>query len=352
MANPAVGEGVFVGVDSGGTRTNVEILLIDTDGSRRSSNYEVAASLSGALSPSLIPSVLRKILAPLEMRLDELASGTLSVYTWVSAAGFSPWTRDDYVAALDEVASTLSHGSLRHIGVGNDGVSLLLGMRADSVIIAGTGSNVLVRSTDGSLHQAGGQEWVASDYGSGFWIGLLAIRQAFRDFESSIDSVLIQRLRQVYGVRAEDDRALIAKLRDLGVGDQNMKKEIARFAASVCGAAERGDLAAQNIVKTGAEDLADVTALALRRNFSMEELGRGMRIVQCGSLLGNAFYRSAFESQIEMRLRSGVENKADISWQRIVTGASSAIRLAQDLASDSKELFKLDLRFRPAIVDL
>jgi hypothetical protein len=53
MANPAVSEGVFVGVDSGGTRTNVEILLIDKDGSRRSSNYEVAASLSGALSPSL-----------------------------------------------------------------------------------------------------------------------------------------------------------------------------------------------------------------------------------------------------------------------------------------------------------
>ena len=51
-----------------------------------------------------------------------------------------------------------------------------------------------------------------SDYGGGFWIGLKAIRQAYRDYESGVDSVLLQRLRQVYGIRPDDHHGLIAKL--------------------------------------------------------------------------------------------------------------------------------------------
>jgi N-acetylglucosamine kinase-like BadF-type ATPase len=341
--------GAYVGIDSGGTRTNIEVLVIDNSEDRCSASDEVRESLSGSLSPELIPSVLRRIFAVLDMRLERLQLDALPCFAWVSAAGFSPWTRDSYVEALEELVPTVAHGRFRSVGVANDAVSLLLGSGADGIVIAGTGSNTLVQSTDGSLYQAGGRDWVASDYGSGFWIGLRAIRQAYRDFEAGYESVLLQRLRDVYGVRAGDDRGLIAKLRDLSIGDENMKKEIARVTASVCAAAERGDLGAQNIVKAEAEDLADILAGSLRRCFIREKLVSGLTIVQCGSVLGNGFYRSTFQSQVEMRLLSGSEQKARLEWKQAATGRESAVQLAADLEDRTDALLRLSLDFRPAI---
>lgn len=352
MAGAAMTSAAYVGIDSGGTRTNVQVVAAAGDGSVRATNYEVGESLSGALSNRLIGPVLSKIFAPLDSRLESIGATNVPCFVWVSAAGFSPWTRDHYVYGLEDMSGTLAHLGVEAVGAANDAVSLLLGSNADGIIIAGTGSNTLVRAKDGSLYQAGGRDWVASDYGSGFWIGLSAIRQAYRDFEAGEDSVLLQRVRDVYGVRHDDDRGLIAKLRDLSIGDENMKKEIARVAASVCAAAERGDMGAQNIVKQGAEDLADVTAGSLRRWFSRDELCAGVDIVRCGSVIGNAFYASAFEAQVERRLLSGSDQKALIRWRAAATGTEAAVEAARRLSTEAGALLKLSLDFRPAVVHI
>lgn len=340
---------MYVGVDSGGTRTNVAISILNEDGETLDDSYEVGESLSGALPTDLIPVALRKILAPLETCIGDSNYNDLPVYVWVSAAGFTPWTRDEYLVAMNDLLPSLLDGSIRVAGAANDGVSLLIGSRANGVIIAGTGSTVIVRCSDGKLHQAGGHEWVACDDGSGFWIGVRAIRQAYRDYEAGTDSVLLQRLRQAYGVRSSDNRGLIEKFRDLAVGHKDMKKDIAHFAASVCAAAERGDKTAQNIVKAEAEALADVTAETLRRRFTSSELADGLTIVQCGSLIANDLYRLSFEGQLELRLLSDDRNKASFDWQRVVTAGDAAVRLAEDLASSPNALLQLDRAFRPAI---
>jgi N-acetylglucosamine kinase-like BadF-type ATPase len=351
VASDDLTPGIFVGVDSGGTRTNVQILEREGEPAQpRESSYEVSETLSGALREDLIPTMLRSILAPLEMRTHEAPFDSLPIHVWISAAGFTEWTRDRYVVALDKLAPDLFGDRIKSIGIANDAVSLLLGMRADGIVIAGTGSNVIVRGPDGGLYQSGGHEWVACDSGSGFWIGLRAIRRAYRDLEDGVRSVLLQRMRELYGVRPGDDRDVIHKLRDLAVGDENFKKEVARFAAAVCHAGERGDKAAQDIVKSEAEELADVTAGALRRALPREQLEAGVRVVQCGSLIGNQFYRASFEAQLEMRLLSGNEQTAKFDWQRVITGGESAVRLAQDLLIDPDQYLRLDSAFRPAVV--
>jgi N-acetylglucosamine kinase-like BadF-type ATPase len=48
------------------------------------------------------------------------------------------------------------------------------------LIIAGTGSNIIGRAPDGSLHHAGGWGPILGDEGAGYWIGLEAIRAALR----------------------------------------------------------------------------------------------------------------------------------------------------------------------------
>lgn len=335
---------ILIGIDSGGTRTNV---LIRKGDERHS--YELTEALSGSLVPSEYSRTLRHILAPAENYLRFSEAGT-AVSVFISAAGFAPSVREDFLEALNDVVPQMLDGRISVIGIANDAPTLLFGHAADGIVIAGTGSSVLVRSKDGQLYQVGGHEWVASDYGAGFWIGLRAIRRAYRDHEENVRSVLLQRLIHEYGVRPDDSRRLIAKLRDLAIADENMKPEISRFAAEVCSAAERGDGPAQDIVKSEAEDLADVVAGALRRRFTHDEMGDGVNLVQCGGLLSNEFYRHAFESQVEMRLRSGSDHPATISWRHVTTGTEAALNMASDLASAHQDLAAVDNAFRPLVV--
>ncbi|MFI8972050.1 BadF/BadG/BcrA/BcrD ATPase family protein [Nocardia asteroides] len=340
---------VLVGVDSGGTRTNVEV-CVHRSGASQKRNYEVGESLSGPLPPDRIVPCLRKIFAPLQMNIDALDGGGLPIYIWVSAAGFTSWTRNDYLAALHDVTADIAHDPVVAAGAANDGVSVLLGHRADGVIIAGTGSSTIVRPHGGHIYQVGGHEWVASDCGSGFWIGIRSIRQAYRDSEAGNSSVLLQRFRELYGIRSGSDHDMVARLRQLAIADWAMKREIARFASSVCDAAERGDLDAQNIVKAEAEELADLTAGAIRRKFGAEQLHAGIHLVQCGSVLANEFYRASFEAQVEMRMRSGADRRAVLRWERVKTGVGASIALARNLEDGTNQYQHLDSAFRPVIV--
>lgn len=338
---------VYVGIDSGGTRTNVTVIVEGPDG-EKSATYESGDSLSGSISPSAMSGTLRRMLAPLPRRLEDLGASRSDIYLWISAAGYTEWTRNDLIRAMEDALPAL--GQVRMMGCANDGISALLGSRADGIVVAGTGSTAIIRSKGGDLVQAGGHEWVACDDGSGFWIGLHAIRAAYKDFAGGIDSVLLQRFRQVYGIRTDDGAAFIAKLRDLAIADANMKKEIARFAASVCDAAVRGDPSAQDIVKQHSEDLADVSASLVRRQFSRSDLAAGIAITEVGGLLANELYRSSFEAQLELRLRSGGDDRPVVNWQRAVTATSACVQLAKDLKEGKTEFLKLALAFRPAVV--
>lgn len=335
---------IFIGVDSGGTRTNVHIVSSDGE---VNAQYEVGESLSGAVAPELYPRVLRKILVGSESIISRNAAADTPVYMFISAAGFSAWSKEVFVSTLHEVCPQQLGGRIVAAGAANDAVSMLLGMRANAVVIAGTGSNIVL-SVGTEFVQIGGHNWVACDEGSGFWIGLRAIRRAFRDLESGVESTLLARLYDAYGIRHGDSEQLIKKAYDLSVNDKSTKREIARFAASVCGAAERGDVASQDIVKQEAEELADLMAVGLRRYFTDAQLEAGLPIVQGGSVLANNFYRSSFENQIEMRLRSG--QPVSIDWKSDTTGLSAAVRLAKDLADGSPPGMQSAVSFRPVVV--
>lgn len=337
----------YVGIDSGGTRTNVNIRVEGAQGERKAS-YEATDNLSGYLDPLLMPGTLRKIMLSLPSELEDLGVSDSDLYVWISAAGFTESTRGNMIQAMKEALTQF--GQIKAIGAANDGISALLGERADAIVIAGTGSTAIVRSKAGEMAQAGGHEWVACDDGSGFWIGLSAIRRAYRDFASGRESVLLQRFRQTYAVPGGSDRLFISKLRDLAIANEEMKKGIARFAREVCEAAVRGDPAAQNIVKQHAEELADVFAALIRRMFSRSDLAAGIAIIELGGLLQNEMYRLFFESQIDLRLRAEEGERAVIEWRRAITAAEACIQLAKDICEGDDSCLKLNLAFRPAVI--
>ena len=265
----------------------------------RSSSYEVSETLSGALQDHQIPGTLRSILAPLEMRAHEPPFDSMRVHLWISAAGFAEWTRDLYVSALDEVAHELLGGRIKVAGAANDAVS-------SAGIPCGCRHHRRHRLQRLGPERRRGPVSVWRPRVGGVRLRKRLLdrlasdpRSAYRDLEDGTRSVLLQRLREGYGVRTGDDRALIHRLRELGVGDENVKKEVARFAADVCHASERGDADAQKIIESEAEELADVTASALRRAVSERaaqggDQGHPVRQPHCQSLLQGQLERRSW----------------------------------------------------------
>lgn len=343
----------YLAIDSGGTRTNAD-LVIAVDGEddihRR---FEVADALSGYLPPSQYPAMLRKILAPVEAYLQQRDEDDgLPIYVFIGAAGFAPSTRDRFAKALIDVMSEAFGGNVKVVGAANDAVTLLLGLGADGVVIAGTGSTVLVKNHEGDIHQAGGHDWVACDYGSGVWIGLNAIRRAAHDFEEGEQSVLLSRFEELFGIEQGDDEALIARFRSLAVADPRMKADIARFAFSVCAAAELGDIDAQDIVKAEAEELANSAASAIRRWLPRDVLTEGISLVQCGSVLANQFYQIAFEAQVGIRLLGGADKPTVIEWKRVGNLLDASMVLARRLETQPDSILDVASPFKPVALSL
>ncbi len=341
---------VFIAIDSGGTRTNVA-LVADRDGEpqvRR--DREVNAALSGYLRPDAYPQVFRSILAPLESSWRELELEGSETYLFLSSAGYTTWSRDRFLDLMKEIIPTAFGGTVRVVGVANDAVALLLGMESDGVVIAGTGSNVLLRTQAGDIHQAGGHDWVAADTGAGFWIGLEAIRAVARAREAGLDTTLFQRFCSEYHIEPSDEAEVIEVFRKLAIADNDMKAEIAKFASNVCAAAQKGDEEAQRIVKAQAEDLALLLATALRRRLATEDIEDGLKIVLCGSVLGNPFYQSAFESMVGLTLFSGTDSKNLLKWIHVDDGMEAAIRLSRRLESDRDSLLSIGEMHLPIVL--
>jgi N-acetylglucosamine kinase-like BadF-type ATPase len=341
---------VYIAIDSGGNRTNVSLRVENPGEPPIRRGREIKEALSGYLSPSDYVPVLRDILAPLESAWRDLDLEGSDAYLFISAAGYAAWSRELFLGLIKEVIPSAFGGSVRAVGVANDSVTLLLGHASDGVVIAGTGSNVLVRAADGDIHQAGGNEWVASDTGAGFWIGLEAIRVVARALESGKDTTLLQRFCSEYHVSPDVDGEVIACFRKLAIADHDMKAEIAKFATSVCAAAQKGDEEAQRIVKSQAEDLAMSLATALRRRLAADDITDGLSIVLSGSVIGNPFYRSAFQSMVGLTLFSGTSTEDVIAWHEVGDGMEAAFALSKQLESNPSSLLDIGGQYMPLVL--
>jgi N-acetylglucosamine kinase-like BadF-type ATPase len=276
----------------------------------------------------------------------------VEIYLFMGSAGFSKPVREDFSSAMYKVLPKYLNGSIVKAGAANDTVTQLIGYQSDGAVIAGTGSNIICKN-NGEMFQAGGQDWVAYDNGSGFWIALRAIRKVARDFEKGDDSVLRRRFEATYNVDCDSTSALNENLRRLAVVAPDMKARIAHFAQAVCDAAELGDTEAQNIVKLEAEDLADSVAIVIRRHYSPEEREQGLTFVQCGSIIHNDFFSKSFHAQLQMRLLSGNENQPQITWLKHKDGTGGCKLVAEKLSDKAMvdSMLEMDVAYRPVILN-
>lgn len=129
-----------------------------------------------------------------------------------------------------------------------------------AVVISGTGSMAVCRNSDGSISHAGGFGYILGDEGSGYSIGLSAIKTAIRAAEKCIpQSSLTEKCLEFFNVNN------IYELIDLFYEKTVSRKIIASFAKEVMLCAENGDKLAADIIENEAKLLSQ-TALSLLKD--------------------------------------------------------------------------------------
>lgn len=180
------------------------------------------------------------------------------------------WMRQTVAEVLPDV----------HIAPASDNEIALVGAngaREGILILAGTGSIVFGANANGDTCEVGGWGYLMGDEGSGYWLGLQALRAFARhaDGIAGTSGVLydgVMRALQLY-----EPLDLLAWL----YADPTPKtSEIAKLASVVLLAYEAQDPIAQTIIAEGAQELATLAQTVIRR-LNMQEA----KIAFAGGLL-------------------------------------------------------------------
>ena len=146
-------------------------------------------------------------------------------------------------------------------------------------VIAGTGSNIVGRCSDGTRLTAGGWGPVVGDEGSGSWIGVEAIRAALRARDRGYPTELLSEIQRFWGLKSLGE--LIAK------ANHRSRTNFAELTTVVASCAEQGDRIAVRVLDRAGEDLADqvlLVAAKMRRVRCAEE--DTSQLCFTGSVLG------------------------------------------------------------------
>ncbi len=149
--------------------------------------------------------------------------------------------------------------------------------RPGIVLITGTGSSCFGQNAAGEKWLSGGWGHLISDEGSGYWLGLQALRITAGVDDGRIPySPLFEQVRS--HLNLEDTRELMFRLYVQGLS----RAEIAAMAPLVTASARAGDPAALRSLQQAANDLSECVSAAARQL----KLSPGTcEIVQTGGLL-------------------------------------------------------------------
>lgn len=232
---------LYVGVDGGATRSRT--VALDRDG-REAGRVEGPACLVSARDPAAaaarVADGVRELAAHVGVRLPVARL----------VAGLAGAGRSETSAAVRE--ALLGHGVAASVEVLSDGAIALedaFGAGPGILVVGGTGSLALGRAADGREARAGGWGATLGDEGSGWWLGLHALRAVARAADgrgrpTALTGLLLPHL----GLEAPE--------RMIRWVEGATKRDVASLAPLVLQAAAAGDPAARRLAATAARDLA------------------------------------------------------------------------------------------------
>lgn len=277
----------FVGVDAGGTETKLRLV-------RKEGDRAVFAG-RGVAGPGNFQDVgadglIREIQSALRQAAEDAGLKEVPRLEGLAIGAAGVGRKDD----ADQVVHAVSEAFPQvQAQVHNDAiVALAAGALGDPgiVVIAGTGSTAWSYQPDGQWVRVGGWGYILGDEGSGYAIGMEALRCLARvDDGRESPTSLTEAIFTELGMNEAMD--LIPFLHSGPIP----KQRVAGLAPIVLREAEKNDEVAGRIVDEAVDDLVELVATAYRRS----TLPTPIPLVLVGGLFSNAMLRERFTARIE-----------------------------------------------------
>ena len=153
--------------------------------------------------------------------------------------------------------------------------------------IAGTGTNTIGRAPDGVCQTAGGWSSRLGDEGSGYWIGLHAIRRALNAYDREEPTDVLKKVGEIWGTPAMDEL--------INFGDSTPGPDFAALAPAINELAEAGDAVAAGVLRQAAADLIANVLLVRSKLRRKHQIAGEVPVAWTGSVIGKMkMVREAF----------------------------------------------------------
>ena len=287
---------MYLAVDAGGTKT--ECVIADEE--------RVLARVTGETVKIMAVGAPEATVRLRHLLEEASAVARVPLYlvtrACVGLAGISSeGVRDWAEASLGEMLT----GDLILTGDEEIALEAAFGTGAGVLVIAGTGSHVVGRCSNGSRMTAGGWGPMLGDEGSGHWIGLEGIRCGLRALDRGLPSCLLREVYSLWGINGIG--ALVAK------ANSRPRPDFAMLAEGVARCAAQGDALATSVLARAGEELAAQVSIVVAKMQAAGCEGRDAeRIAFTGSVLSRipAVYSAMTEALRLAFPASRVEGRA------------------------------------------
>lgn len=260
---------VVLGIDGGGTRTRAaiaegeKILAFAENGSIK--RLRVGAEVAEQNLRALLGDVYRQA----------GVSGVRAACAGVASA-IMPGVQEWIQAVFAEF------GVERSEVVGDEFIALDAAFKGGAGIlqIAGTGTNCIGRAPDGGRETAGGWSSRLGDEGSGYWIGLHAVRRALRAYDREEPTRILEVVRKIWNTPTMEEL--------VNLGDSTPGPDFAALAPAISQLAEEGDAVALGVLQQAAADLVESVLLVRAKLRRKHSLSGEVPVAWIGSVIGKA----------------------------------------------------------------
>ncbi len=272
----------FLGLDAGGTSTRAALAEDGRVLGRAKNGSIKVMRVSSAEAEANLGALLDEVVKSSGVPIAKVAS------TCVGTAGYTVSTVTGWIW---QTLGPMLRGDLCVCGDVDIALDAAFPGEAGVLVMAGTGSNTLGRTSKGELVTVGGWGPLLADEGSGHWIGLKALRVAIHETDEHGSSKLLTALAAQWKADTLEQVVEIAHAVP--------PPDFAALTRTVVEVAAKGDPLAQAVLRSGGRALGEDASLALRKLLAMES-DAPRRVAFTGSVLENiAMVREAMFAEIE-----------------------------------------------------
>ena len=259
----------YLGLDAGGTRTECALAQDDTILARASGGTIKLTRTSTEDAETNLDELLRELSRQSGVSLDSIAC------TCVGLSGFSvSWVADWVRQAFHARVS----GDILLAGDEEIALDAAFSGGTGVLVVAGTGSNLIGRTSDGQLIHVGGWGPALADEGAGSWIGKQAVRAIFDAVDRDTTTLLLKKVLQAWVL--PDIGGLIDRT------NQVPEPDFSELTPVVVECAQLGDDSAADVLKRGGQFLGMYAALTVQRVRKLEAPGTAAcEVAFTGSIL-------------------------------------------------------------------